>query len=323
MPLSYYYLVFELARMWRNGEAPTLESLNEKLAEKGLPVLLEKEFVALVKTFDPPLDFDFEARNHEPTLRYLEHRRVLPLCPPIVDDDILRVQHELLPHVPTDEAGEVRLDPFALDVPFGAIRERLHLLITGHTSRTTIAAGLNAMFRIDPPITERMVAIYRFFFWNTDVVVGEGELAEILRDHYDRDRLLRAWRYGYRHAAYLAGLKPALREPTEPLKEAYSHVLWELENLRGDHGPGVMADRERLSKLALALFDKLYPAHNEALMQATAEVRQFIMKHSDTKIPWIEDVIDRSKGGSYSGDGSYEPRCRASAGGTSDGEGRS
>jgi hypothetical protein len=285
---SEYLVRFWLAKTWsRNDGVCGLNEVNQKLARYGLPPLLERHHNNILEDFAPPPGFTPYDCAHQPSRRFLRAQRLEPLFPILSGGAMDRVFEELIPkHVP----GSV---PSGTEPARGAIRERLHLLLMAQTPsipRAVIAEKLNRLFELRRPLTTKMVSGYAFYLWNTLNVRDEGEWHEILVDHHDTDRLLRAWRHEPRHALFLCGLKPRV-EPDEPLQEAFRAALFDLQHLRGTAGARATADRERLARLALQLHERLHDAQGRGLMEVLERFKNHLsVEHRDPELTSVDDL---------------------------------
>lgn len=277
-----YYVRFLLARSWADPEQQQdITATNLTLDAYGLPSLWEKHYDAIRAAFDPPANFKFNSRKHPDTRAFMKASKIYALwCP---NEDSKRVLTDIL------DGNQL-------------YRHKIHLLLMGRVPYKVIAEKLNRTFRINPPITEKMIATYHHYFWS----VGssrQDEWSELLRGFQHRDAFMASLHCGDQQALYRAGYKPKV--PIKgALRDLHRQIHFRLEALHA--WPDTASTFTALSTLGIRM-EKLYEIlHGEGAgaEDQLARLRTILLKHKVADVETIDSWIDTASGGSISGDGS-------------------
>jgi hypothetical protein len=277
---STYYLKFLLAKSYKEETDESSETLNDTLLAYGLPSLAEHDYNLLREAFKPPKSFRFNNKKHRETAVFLKKEKVYTLWSPKTDDK--RVLSEIV-----DGHRLLKLD--------------IHILLMGQIPNNIIADKVNKKYRVVKPLTERMIATYAHYFWNVRMT-SQKEWEDTLRGSPHYDALMSSLYCGDQQALYRAGFSPQV-DGKRTLNEAMRQVHFRIQALR--HQPDSKATIDTFSKLsarAMNLYNVLY-SEGVGLTDQLREFRSVLMKHKDPDVKKIDDLIDKIKGGSYSGDG--------------------
>ena len=280
---SEYYVKFLLSRSWSNPEdADTAGTINHLLSTYDFPPLTDDHYNNIVSVFEPHDGFRFSNRSNPDVAAFMREEKIYSLWSPTPEDS--RVIPEIL-------EGHQHL------------RLTINLLLMGGLPNFVIAEKVNERYLLTPPITERMVALYRHYFWNVSNTSQE-EWALLLNGSKFQDAYLSALHCGEQQAMFRAGFRPRV-EGRVALMDAYRQVHFRLQSTQywPDSKFTVSTISTLVSKLT-ALHEVLY-AEGAGAEDLLKKFRSVVMKNRKTDAVSIDDVVDKTKG-SFSNDGSKE-----------------
>lgn len=282
-----HYTKFVMAGSWGRGEACDVNDLNRSLALLGLPSLTESQFNNLWAQFTPPEDFDFDDRSHEETAEFMESHKLLTIWQG--DEELGRVIREIIVERPQ-------------------LQFKVNLLLLGRLPSGVIADKLSDRFSMFPPMTERMIDLYKHYFWKVDHA-GYAEWAETLKGSPYYDHYMASLYNGEQQAMWRAGFSPKV-DVKKALKDAQRQIFFRLKALESQPDTKAVLDQVvKLTRELRYLYATLY-AEGEGLPEKLRELRVFLMKHDIPDVRELEDLVDKSRGGGFSGDGATLPESR-------------
>jgi hypothetical protein len=280
---SEYYIKFLLAKSWGDEENQvTLESLNATLQIYDLPFLQEQYYDHLMLKFQPPTGFRFHSKKNEATREFMKDEGITTLWEPRKDDkrvmvDIVDGDNQLAKHT-------------------------VQLLLMGDVPAEVIADKTNTKFHINPAFTARMVETYRHFFWNVNKATF-GEWETHLEGHRFRDAYLACLHCGDQQALFRAGFRPKVDSRTA-LADAQRDVYFRLRNLFWKPDDKFIFDTLTRLSGRLSQLHELMKGEGAGAEDQLKKFKAVLMEHTKMDTKTVDDIVDRVRGGSISGDGS-------------------
>ena len=284
-----HYAKFLLAGSWGKGELYDVNDVNKLLSLYGIPSLGESQFNNIWAKFTPPEDFDFDNRSHEATAKFMESHKLLTLWRG--DEEMGRVIKDIIADRPQ-------------------LQYKINLLLLGRLPSEVIAAKLSERFGMFPPMTERMIDLYKHYFWKVDHA-GYSEWSETLKGSPYYDHYMASLYNGEQQAMWRAGFSPKV-DVKKALKDAHRQIVFRLKALESQPDTRYVLDQVvKLTRELRYLYATLY-AEGEGLPEKLRELRVFLMKHDIPDVRELEDLVDKTRGGGFSGDGATLPSNRDS-----------
>ena len=284
-----HYVKYVLASKWgtciqADGEPESgIINLNQSLKVLGIPELLESHFNHIWSQFNPPADFRILDHYHEPTVRFMEEQKISAMWRE--DPEVKRAVEEIIVERPQ-------------------LQFRVNVLLLGRVPSKAIAEKLSEKFSMFPPMTERMIDLYKHYFWKVDHA-GYDEWNELLATSAYHDHYMASLYNGESQAMWRAGFSPKV-DVKKSLKEAQKHIYFRLKALEAQPSSKFVLDQTiKLARELRYLYAALY-AEGEGLLERLRELRIFLMKHDIPDVKELEQLVDRSQGGGFSGDGKTE-----------------
>jgi hypothetical protein len=281
-----HYVKYILATKWGTSgqeEFSDQNEVNQSLKVLGIPGLLEKHFNDIWSHFDPPADFCLLDPNHGPTAQFMEEQKLTAMW--MGEPAVKRAVEEIIVQRPQ-------------------LQFRVNVLLLGRLPTKVIAERLSGKFHMFPPMTERMIDLYRHYFWKVDYA-GYDEWDEILAGSAYHDHYMASLYNGESQALWRAGFSPKV-DVKKSLKEAQKHIYFRLKALEALPSDKFVLDQTiKLARELRYLYATLY-AEGEGLPERLRELRVFLMKHDIPDVKELEQLVDRKQGGGFSGDGASE-----------------
>lgn len=281
-----HYVKYSLVSEWgtpreEEEKEEGILRLNQSLKVLGIPGLLERHYNHIWSQLRPPKDFAICDPHHEPTARFMEEHKLTAMW---------RGDHEL----------KRAIEEVIVDRP--QLQFRVNVLLLGKVPNKAIAEKLSDKFSMFPPMTERMIDLYKHYFWKVDYASFE-EWDELLTGSAYHDHYMASLCNGESQAMWRAGFSPKV-DVKKALKEAHKHVYFRLKALEAQPASKYVLDQSiKLARELRYLYTTLY-AEGEGLPERLRELRVFLMKHDIPDVRELEQLVDPEKGGGYSGDGS-------------------
>jgi hypothetical protein len=116
---------------------------------------------------------------------------------------------------------------------------------------------------------------------------------------------------GEQQAMWRAGFSPKV-DVKKALKDAHRQIVFRLKALESQPDTRYVLDQVvKLTRELRYLYATLY-AEGEGLPEKLRELRVFLMKHDIPDVRELEDLVDKTRGGGFSGDGATLPSNRDS-----------
>ena len=281
-----HYVKYALASKWGTSgqeEFTDINELNNSLKVLGIPGLLERHFNDIWSRFDPPEGLCLVDHYHEPTSRFMEEHKLTAMWKG--DPEVKRAVEEIIIQRPQ-------------------LQFRVNVMLLGRLPTHVIAEKLSEKFHMFPPMTERMVDLYKHYFWKVDYA-GYDEWDEILATSPYHDHYMSSLYNGESQALWRAGFSPKV-DVKKALKEAQKSIYFRLKALDSRPGDKFVLDQTiKLARELRYLYATLY-AEGEGLPERLRELRVFLMKHDIPDVKDLEQLVDREQGGGFTGDGASE-----------------
>ncbi len=281
-----HYVKYALASKWGTSgqeEFTDINELNNSLKVLGIPGLLERHFNDIWSRFDPPEGLCLVDHYHEPTARFMEEHKLTAMWKG--DPEVKRAVEEIIIQRPQ-------------------LQFRVNVLLLGRVPTKVVAEKLSEKFLMFPPMTERMVDLYKHYFWKVDYA-GYDEWDEILATSAYHDHYMASLYNGESQALWRAGFSPKV-DVKKALKEAQKHIYFRLKALEAQPSSKFVLDQTiKLARELRYLYATLF-AEGEGLPERLRELRVFLMKHDIPDVKELEQLVDREQGGGFSGDGAAE-----------------
>lgn len=278
-----YYAKFLLAKNWGSGEEPDVNTVNDTLRLMSIPGLLESQFNHIWSRFDPPDGFDF-VHGGVSSEEFMAGHKLMTIWQG--DAEIGRVLKEIITERPQ-------------------LQFKINLLLLGRIPSGTIAEKLSERFSMFPPMTERMIDLYKHYFWKVDNA-GYAEWSDVLVGSPYYDHYMASLYNGEHQAMWRAGFSPKV-DVKKALKDAQRQIFFRLKALESQPDTKTVLDQVvKLTRELRYLYAALY-AEGEGLPEKLRELRVFLMKHDIPDVQTLEALVDTNKGGGFSGDGGGLP----------------
>jgi hypothetical protein len=278
-----HYVKFYLASKWGQEEFLEINAINQSLQVLGLPGLLGYHYNDIFSRFYPPPDFCITSRFNEVTARFME-------------------EHKITAMWKEDPELKTAIDEIIIKRP--QLQFRINVMLLGRVPNQVIAERLSERFSVLPALSERMIELYKHYFWKVDCA-GYEEWDNILCSSVYRDHYMSSLHNGESQALWRAGFSPKV-DVKKALKETQKHIYFRLKALEAQPSSKEVLDQSiRLSRELRALYSALH-SEGDGLPESLRELSRFLMRHDAPDVKELEHLVNRGDGGGFSEDGGVQ-----------------
>jgi hypothetical protein len=279
---SERYVKFLLAQSWEDPEHPAdLASVNLTLSAYSLPLMMESQYNKLRAAFQPPRVFQFNNKKHDETVKFMKDQSIYGLWNPTKEER----------RVFTDILDGNRL-----------IKLTIQMLLMGGIGPEDISIKVCEKFQLDYPLEAVTVASYGYYFWNVTNATQE-DWATMLHDDPYRSGYLASLHDGEAQALFRAGFRPTINSVVA-LQDAQRDIFF---RIRAMHSwPDTDYTIDAMAKLVTKLITlhQILHAEGAGVEDLLVKFRKILLEHIPADIRLVDEIINKTLGGSISGDGS-------------------